>query len=126
MPKTNLMVCITCKIKGSLEEPTKAAGNQLYEKLKSQNTTQSLNILPIKCLAVCRNGCAIALSAVNKWSYIYGEMDPNLDTSEILLGARAYNNSLDGKVAWQERPAIFRKRARGRIPPIVAKETPGE
>ncbi len=126
MPKTNLLVCITCKIKGSIEELTMTSGNQLYEKLKLQNISNSLNIVPVKCLAVCRNGCAIALSTADKWSYIYGEMDPNLDTSEILLGATAYNDSLDGKVPWRERPAIFQKRARGRIPPIMLKETPDE
>ena len=126
MTKTILFVCISCKTKDFIDKQALFPGNQLYEKLKSQNISKSLDIVPIKCLAACSSGCSIALSANGKWSYIYGEMDPNIDSEEILLGAYKYENSKDGIVAWRERPNIFRKRGRARIPPVQLKETTNE
>ncbi|PQM59226.1 MAG: metal-binding protein [Rhodobacteraceae bacterium] len=122
MAKTSVFVCISCRRKDHKPQPDISDGEHLYHQLKSQNASKVVDIVAVKCLASCSNGCSIALSAENKWSYIYGEMDPYTDVAEIIIGADAYSDSTDGIVPWRERPTIFRKRTRARIPPSAFKE----
>ena len=122
MTKTSLFVCISCQRKDQKTKLDIPEGEHLYNKLKSQNISASVDIVAVKCLAACSNGCSIALSEGDKWSYIYGEMDPHTDVSEIIIGANAYSKSIDGIVPWRERPVVFRKRTRARIPPVLFKE----
>ena len=63
-----------------------------------------------------KKGCAVALSAPGKWSYVYGRLSPE-NAAEILSGAALYAASADGLVPWRDRPEIFRKPSLARIPP---------
>ena len=122
MTKTRVFVCISCQRKDQKEQSDISDGENLYNKLKSDNESESIDIVAVKCLAACSKSCSVALSAEDKWSYIYGEMDPHTDVAEIIIGADAYNKSIDGIVPWRERPMVFRKRTRARIPPIKFQE----
>ena len=126
MTKTSLFVCISCQRKDQKTQTDVSEGEHLYNKLKLQNLSESVDIVAVKCLAACSNGCSIALSGKDKWSYIYGEMNPRTDVAEIIIGAEAYSQSIDGIVPWRERPVVFRKRTRARIPPIAFKEIHNE
>jgi predicted metal-binding protein len=126
MTKTRLFVCISCQSKTQKIKSDIPEGEYLYRKLKVENLSNSVEIIAVKCLANCSNSCSIALSEENKWSYIYGEMEPHTDVAEILIGADAYSKSIDGIVPWRERPTIFRKRTRARIPSLAFKEIDNE
>lgn len=75
-----------------------------------------VTLRPVECLSACSQGCAVALAAPGKWSYVYGRLTPE-DAADILTGAAAYAASPDGLVPWRDRPAIFRKQSLARIPP---------
>jgi predicted metal-binding protein len=111
-----LHVCITCKVGLPLEEGALAPGARLHAALVA-GFDGEVRIVGVECLSACTQGCAVALSAPGKWSYVYGRLS-EADAAEILLGATAYSNSLDGIVPWRERPVIFRKQSLARIPPM--------
>ena len=75
-----------------------------------------VTLRPVECLSACSQGCAVALAAPGKWTYVYGRLTPE-DAADILTGAAAYAASPDGLVPWRDRPAIFRKQSLARIPP---------
>jgi predicted metal-binding protein len=55
-----------------------------------------------------------------RWTYVYGDLDPNEHVDDIIAGAAAYAATKDGLVPWRERPVIFRKQSIARIPPVDA------
>lgn len=91
-------------------------GARLYEALTAAALPEGLTIRPVECLSACSQGCAVALSAPGKWSYVYGRLSAH-DAAEILAGAARYAACADGLVPWRERPEIFRKQSLARIPP---------
>ena len=66
-------------------------------------------------LCMAQVGCLTGGPA--RWTYVYGDMDPDTQVEEILTGVRAYAQTTDGIVPWRERPQAFRKQSIARIPP---------
>ncbi len=113
-PQATLTVCTTCRREGAPDEVR--PGTRLLAALGT--APDGVTIRPVECLSACSNGCAVALSAPGKWSYVYGRLDPEKDAAEVLRGAALYAASSDGLVPWRERPEIFRKQSLARIPPL--------
>ena len=115
---TTLHVCITCRA-GEIEaEGTARPGARLHTALAAAGKPESVRIVPVECLSACTQGCAVALSAPGRWSYVYGRLSES-DAPDILAGAAAYARTSDGLVPWRERPMIFRKQSLARIPPLA-------
>lgn len=114
----SLHVCITCKAGETVAEGTACPGKRLHAALVAAGAPEATRIVPVECLSACSQGCAVALSAPGRWSYVYGGLSEN-DVPEILSGAAAYASAADGIVPWRERPVIFRKQSLARIPPLV-------
>lgn len=120
-----LHVCITCKASEPEVEGTPRPGARLHAALGAGQVPQGVTLVAVECLSACTQGCAVALSAPGKWSYVYGRMT-EVDAPEILAGAAAYAASADGVVPWRERPAIFRKQSLARVPPLTLAPEPLE
>ena len=114
-----LFVCMTCKAGAPLDEGQVSPGALLHAGLLSQDLPDGVRVQGVECLSACTNGCAIALSAPGRWTYVYGRLTL-ADIPDILSGAAAYAASTDGIVPWRERPIIFRKQSLARIPPLEA------
>jgi predicted metal-binding protein len=110
-----LYVCVTCKAGQPLADGEPAPGVRLHAALSDGGA--GFSVQPVECLSACNTGCAVALSAPGRWSYVYGHMTAE-DAPEILRGAALYAQAPDGLVVWRDRPVIFRKRALARIPPF--------
>ena len=120
MAEVTLTVCTTCRrIAGSepvADEPR--PGARLYEALTQADLPDNVQLKPVECLSACSRGCSIALTGgPARWTYVYGDMDPDTQIDEILTGLRAYAQTSDGIVPWRERPQAFRKQSIARIPP---------
>ena len=46
-----------------------------------------VRVLPVKCLSSCDNGCAAAISAPGKWTYLLGRLDPSLAPHQLAYAA---------------------------------------
>jgi len=130
-----LYVCTTCRgqppeqicadraeaaapVANSSQDPEAVRpGALLHAALAAQDCPEGVTIIGVECLSACSQGCAVALGAPGKWSYVYGRLAP-IDAEEILDGASRYAASADGLVPWRERPQIFRKQSLARIPPL--------
>ena len=112
-----LLVCSTCRAGEPVPEGTLPPGARLFAALEALGPMPGVTLRPVECLSACSQGCAVALSAPGRWSYVYGRMS-EADAPQILAGAAAYATAPDGIVPWRERPEIFRKQSLARIPPI--------
>lgn len=117
MGKTVLMVCTTCKGMGEHDPQAARPGAMLFEALAAETLPDDVELRGVECLSACSNGCAVALSAPGRWTYVYGRLDPAAHVAQIVEGASAYARTADGLVPWRERPEVFRKQSIARVPP---------
>ncbi|MBZ4688795.1 MAG: hypothetical protein JG765_46 [Cereibacter sp.] len=115
-----LHVCTTCRAGEPVPEGALPPGARLHAALCADEAPEGVTIRPVECLSACSQGCAVALSAPGRWTYVYGRLNPETDAPAILAGAGAYAGAADGIVPWRERPEIFRKQSLARIPPLEA------
>ncbi len=120
--EATLHVCISCRA-GPPEAEGPLAGERLYKALAA-DPPEGVEVRQVVCLAICGEGCSVALSAPGKWSYVYDRLSPEDEAGEVRAGAAAYAASADGIVPWRERPLAFRKKTRARIPPLEPAHVP--
>lgn len=116
-----LHVCVTCRAPSGPDELR--PGAHLYRALAAalaRGEAPSIRLEPIECLSVCKRPCTVAVSAPGRWTYIYGDLDPETSIETILDGLRRYAAAPDGLVPWRERPEAFRKGVVARLPPAFA------
>ena len=114
---TTLHVCMTCKAGEIVEEGAVPPGARLHAALVAAGIPDGVRIVPVDCLSACTQSCTVALSGAGKWTYVYGRLT-DADAADILAGAAAYAQTVDGIVPWRARPVIFRKQSLARIPPL--------
>ncbi|MGU3336770.1 DUF1636 domain-containing protein [Methylobacterium mesophilicum] len=117
LPETVLYVCTTCRRPGDDPDGPRA-GTRLLDALHACNTAGQLRIEGVECLSVCKRPCSVAVASGNRWTYVYGDMDPAESATAILDGLAAYVATPDGIVPWRERPAAFKTGVIARIPPF--------
>ena len=110
-----LLVCSRCR-RGMTGENRE--GEILSEALQTKTLPENVTVHKVNCLSNCSNGCTIVLRGEARWSYVYGNLDPQKHIETIVDGISKYLYSVDGVVPWRDRPEHFRKNCIARIPPI--------
>ena len=111
-------VCTTCRRDGGDPE-AKRPGRVLAEALNTADLPEGVTVRGVECLSACSRSCSILIEGgKSRWSYIYGNLDPDTHLDDITAGITAYATTTDGLVPWRERPVIFRKQSVARIPPL--------
>ncbi|WP_375465794.1 DUF1636 family protein [uncultured Methylobacterium sp.] len=121
MPDTVLYVCTACRIAGDAPDGPRA-GARLLDALREAAARlpepAGVRIEPVECLSVCKRPCTVAVASENRWTYVYGDLDPAESARIILDGVGRYAGTPDGIVPWRERPQEFRTGVVARIPPF--------
>ena len=117
----DMLVCKTCK-RADLPAADKPPGEQLYDKLTQAELPAALSIQSVACLSNCSNGCTVILRSAERWTYIYGNINPESDFEQLCMGIDGYVKSHDGIVPWRERVTLFKKNCVARIPPALPQE----
>jgi len=117
---TKIFVCVSCRQDGGEEasdRPGQALVQAIESRLRSDGRT-GVSVAPVDCLAVCKRPCTVALCGADKWTYLIGDIDPDVHVDEIVAAARSFAASDNGIVPWRERPLSFRKGVIARVPPM--------
>jgi predicted metal-binding protein len=126
MGEVTVTVCTTCRktVDGERVPAEPRPGLRLHDALQAADLPEGVRLRGNECLSACSNGCSLALTGgPDRWTYIYGRLDPDDHLDQILAGIRAYAATADGLVPWRERPEVFRKQSIARIPPLTAPDT---
>lgn len=116
-----LHVCTTCRAGRPLADGETAPGQHLHDAvagligagLIGEGAPVALH--PVACLASCERGCAAAISAPGKWSYLLGGLSAG-DAADLLTYGAAYAASRTGTVLPSRRPASLARAVLGRFP----------
>ncbi|MEL6296786.1 MAG: DUF1636 domain-containing protein, partial [Pseudomonadota bacterium] len=68
-----------------------------------------MRLRSVECLSNCSRGCTIALRGPDRWTYVYGNLDPAEHAQTVRQGVALYRAAPDGLVPWRERPEHFKR-----------------
>ena len=121
MGEVTVTVCTTCRktVDGERVPAEPRPGLRLHDALQAADLPKGVRLRGNECLSACSNGCSLAITGgPDRWTYIYGRLNPEDHLDQILAGIRAYAATPDGLVPWRERPVHLRKNCIARIPPL--------
>jgi predicted metal-binding protein len=124
VPEANrpqLYICISCRCRGAdaAAEGEPADGLRLYDAVRSlvveMGPAAPVQVLPTLCFANCERGCTAGITAPGKWSYLVGELAPEL-AADLLTYSAAYAKAKTGVVLPSGRPASMQTSVIARFP----------
>lgn len=119
-----ILVCTTCRHGPPVETEARRDGAVLLDRLSGEALPDGVAVRGVECLSNCTRGCTVALRGEGRWTYVYGNLDPDAHSPVLIEGAARYRDTGDGLIPWRERPEHFRKNCIARIPPLTsAQET---
>lgn len=116
---STLFVCVTCRREGDLPDAPRS-GARLYAALKDR--AADVDVAPVECLSNCTRSCSAAVAAPGKWTYVVGDLDPEINVEDMLSFARTHEAAPDGLTPWRERPVHVRQHTIARVPPLALPE----
>ena len=116
---TTIYVCTTCRAEGEPALPMEArAGRRLYGALEQAlGADDSVTLVGVECLSVCKRPCTVSFAAPGKWTYVYGDLPPETAAPVVIAAARLYGATADGLIPWKQRPAEIKTGVVARVPP---------
>jgi len=97
-----IFVCVSCRRptdggSGEVERPGIELADTLQSRLAIEAPLRAV-VKRVDCLAVCERPCTVALAGQDKWTYLIGDIDPQLHSEEILSAALSFEASGNGIV----------------------------
>ena len=112
-----ISVCVTCR--GADDASPERPGETLLCALSDLMPDDgSIVARPVQCLSVCKRPCSAAFTGPDRYSYVFGDLDPATGAAALLEGARTYAATEHGYMLWRERPEPLRRGIVARLPPL--------
>ncbi len=116
-------VCVTCRD----HDPTLRAvglggGAALCAALEAALAGSGIAVQAAPCLGACRGGGRVVLADHAKWGWLIEGIDSAADRDALVVFARAWQASPNGRVAKADRPEWNLARVLGRYPPAAPSE----
>lgn len=84
----------------------------------SEAAKRGVRLRGVHCMSQCKRPCTIALSGPDRFTYLFGDLDPKIGAEDVLSVAAAYADAQDGFLPRQSRPKVLQAGILGRIPPM--------
>ncbi len=113
-----IFICVSCTIEGARSDKP---GQVLLERVSHGIAARpgcGAHVKAVDCLAVCKRPCTVALAGDGKWTYVVGDLGPDIHADDVIAAALSYGATANGIIPWKERPQSFRKGVISRIPPL--------
>ena len=99
MADTVLYVCTTCRLE-AMPPTAREPGLACSTRCARWPAPEGVTIEPVECLSVCKRPCTVAVASGDRWTYVYGDLDPAESARTILDGVGLYAGTPDGIVPW--------------------------
>jgi len=115
-----LHVCTTCRAGQKLADSDPRPGQIMLDAVAALLDAQApaVALKEVVCLSSCDHGCAAAISAPGKWTYLLGRLEPGM-AADLLNYAETYARSNTGTVLPSRRPASLARVVLGRMPDLT-------
>ncbi|WP_299154865.1 DUF1636 domain-containing protein [uncultured Tateyamaria sp.] len=113
-----ITVCTSCTHTGKTCRPGFALIQKLRAAIEAAGPaiTEEFEVSGVACMAGCDRPCTVAYQASRKATYLFGDIDPEVDVDDLVTFAQSYADLHDGWCASGERPGKLRVSTLARIP----------
>jgi predicted metal-binding protein len=114
-----ISVCVTCKFSS---DSVGTAGPDLLEATRialGDNDSSGISLRAVQCLGVCKRPVTAAVSAADRYTFVFGDLHADGGAAALASFARSYRQAGFGLVPWRERAQILRSGLVARIPPLA-------
>ena len=121
--RPTISVCTRCRPRdwsetANRERPGALLACALQQSLTDADVPPPINLRRVRCMSQCLRPCVIAFSHRDRFTYLFGDLDPTRHVDDVLLAIRMWLSRSDGFMARKERPPSMRRGILGRIPPL--------
>ena len=118
-----ISVCTRCRPQGwpdtsDRERSGAVLASVLHQSLSDADLPPSMNLRRVRCMSQCLRPCVIAFSHRDRFTYLFGDLDPAHHVHDILVAMQMWLSRSDGFMERNERPPSMRSGILGRIPPL--------
>lgn len=116
-----ITVCTSCRHKGTDCRP----GFELIKKLRvaikaaGDAVPEDFEISGVACMAGCDRPCTVAYHGSRKATYLFGDIDPDVDIADLVTFAQSYAHLHDGWCSSVDRPGKLRTSTLARVPSAI-------
>ena len=117
-----LSICFRCKPEGWRGADDNRPGAALAEAIEAEARRRGLDLArlrDVRCMSQCKRPCVVAFSGQGRFTYLFGDLDPQRDASDVLDAFALYAARADGFMERLERPAPLQAGILGRVPPLT-------
>jgi predicted metal-binding protein len=120
--KPILSICMTCRDGREGACDTRGGSRlarRVAEKLARDHDPQ-MRLRGVQCMSQCKRSCIVSLAAEGRFTYVFGELDPDDDTHVDALFelVSQYSNAPERFLERKDRPAALQASILGRLPPL--------
>lgn len=123
---TDVIVCTTCRPAGASRD-LPADGELLLDAIQAAQLGDDdgawahVRVRGLACLSSCSRACSVAFQAAGKYTFIFGDLQPDALTARHVLECGAMHaRAGDGMLARNERPERLRSGIVARLPPVAS------
>ena len=116
-----LSICLTCRDGRENACDGVRGGARLAEAVLARLAAEgpaAVRVRGVNCMSQCKRPCAIALSGPDRFTYLFGDLDPARHAGDVLSVTAAYAASGEGFLPRPDRPEVLKAGILGRIPPL--------
>lgn len=113
-----ITICTSCRHKGTQCRPGFELIDKLRKAIKAAGNTLSddFEVSGVACMAGCDRPCTVAYHGSRKATYLFGDIDPDVDIDDLVTFAQDYATLEDGWCSSLDRPGKLRTSTLARVP----------
>jgi predicted metal-binding protein len=113
-----ITVCTSCKHKGTACRPGYELINKLRQAIDAagDSIASDFAISGVACMGGCDHPCTVAYYGTGKATYLFGDIDADVDVDDLVTFAAQYAQEGDGWCSSTQRPGKLRSSTLARIP----------
>jgi predicted metal-binding protein len=108
---------VTCVASRTPEERASLRGGAvLYDAIR-RAAPSDVFVRPVRCMSACTRPCTVAMSGPERFTLLFGDLDPLATANHVLDCFARYRASSDGFLRREERPRALQQGILARVPP---------
>ncbi|MEO0624266.1 MAG: DUF1636 domain-containing protein [Pseudomonadota bacterium] len=114
-----LSICLRCRDGQEDSFGDERGGVRLAKAVVAAGVeTAGVAVRGVHCLSQCKRPYAVAISGPERFTYLFGDLDPARDVAAVIALAQLYAASPSGFMARDSRPESMQAGVLGRVPPF--------
>ena len=114
-----LSICLRCRDhREAISGEVRGGARLAQAALEAGIADAVLDVRGVHCLSQCKRPCVVAVSGPDRFTYLFGDLDPTQHARDLIELAALYVGSPKGFMARRDRPQSMRASVLGRVPPL--------